>query len=131
MTISTPQPRDPLSQGPGQLPPFALTLTEVAGGVLLRLEGEARMLTVDQMQSAFVPLVARQVPLAVLDLSGLTFLASLAMGALVAFRRDLGCWGGRVKIVGIRPEIYESLQATGLHTLFEFCATVEEACPAA
>ncbi len=41
-----------------------------------------------------------------LDLSELTFIASLAMGVLVTFRRDLGRWGGRVRIAGTRPEIY-------------------------
>ena len=71
--------------------------------------------------------VARRPPLVVVDLSGVTFLSSLAMGALVGFSRDLGRCGGRVKLVGIPPLIYESLKTSRLHTLFEICAAVEEA----
>jgi anti-anti-sigma factor len=66
-------------------------------------------------------------PLAVLDLSELTFIASMAMGVLVTFGRDLGRWGGRVRIAGARPEIHEALQVAGLTDVFEFYPTVEEA----
>jgi anti-anti-sigma regulatory factor len=45
------------------------------------------------MQFALLPLLARHTPLVVLDFSGLTFLASLAMGVLVTFRRDMARWG--------------------------------------
>jgi anti-anti-sigma factor len=92
---------------------------------------EAGVRAPDRMQFILMRLVARRVPLVVVDLSGLTFLSSLAMGALVGFRRDLGRWGGRVKLAAIPPLIYESLQTTRLPMLFEVCATVEEAQAAA
>jgi anti-anti-sigma factor len=102
-------------------------VAETTWGVLLRLEGEAGVRAPDRMQFILMRLVARRIPLVVVDLSGLTFLSSLAMGALVGFRRDLGRWGGRVKLAAIPPLIYESLQTTRLPMLFEVCATVEEA----
>ena len=109
--------------------PGALTvsLTDLAHGVVVRLEGSASFNHLDRLQLALVRLVARRTPLVVLDLSELTFIASLAMGILVTFRRDLERWGGRVRIAGARPEIYEALQAAGLTEVFEFCTTVEEA----
>jgi anti-anti-sigma factor len=106
--------------------PFAVSIIDGPQGALVRLEGEANLTAVDQMQFALMRLIARRLSLAVLDLSGLTFLSSLGMGVLVRFRRDLARWGGRVLIAGVRPNVYESLQLTGLVPLFEFCATVEE-----
>jgi anti-anti-sigma factor len=107
--------------------PLAVTINELPQGVVLRLEGSASFNNLDQLQFALIRLVARRMPLAVLDLSELTFIASLAMGVLVTFRRDLGRWGGRVRIAGARPEIYEALQVAGLTDVFEFYPTVEEA----
>ena len=111
--------------------PFECRVTETTWGVLLRLEGEAGVRAVDRMQFILMRLVARRTPLVVVDLSGVTFLSSLAMGALVGFSRDLGRWGGRVKLAAIPPLICESLKTSRLHTLFEICATVEEAQAAA
>jgi anti-anti-sigma factor len=111
--------------------PFQCRVAETTWGVLLRLEGEADVHAVGRMQFILIRLVARRTPLVVVDLSGLTFLSSLAMGALVGFRRDLGRWGGRVKLAAIPPVIYESLKTSRLDMLFEICATVEEAQSAA
>jgi anti-anti-sigma factor len=97
----------------------------------VRLEGEAGIHAADRMQLILMRLVARRMPLVVVDLSGLTFLSSLAMGALVRFCRDLGRWGGRLKLAAIPPVIYESLQTSRLNLLFEVCATVEEGVAAA
>jgi len=115
------------SQRPGAAAPLAVTVTDLAQGVIVRLEGAADLCTVDRMQSTLVRLIARRTPLAVLDLSGLTFLASLAMGVLVTFRRDMARRGGRVKLAGVRPEVYHSMRRAGLTDLFEFCTTAEEA----
>ena len=109
--------------------PFECRVAETTWGVLLRLEGEAGVHAVDRMPFILMlmRLVARRPPLVVVDLSGVTFFSSFAMGALVGFSRDLGRWGGRVKLAGIPPLICESLKTSRLHTLFEICAAVEEA----
>ena len=110
-------------------PLFECRVAETTWGVLLRLEGAVGVHAVDRMPFIvmLMRLVARRPPLVVVDLSGVTFLSSLAMGALVGFRRDLGRWGGRVKLAAIPPMIYESLKTSRLDMLFEVCATVEEA----
>ena len=107
--------------------PFDCRVAEAPWGVLLRLEGEAGVRAPDRMQFILMRLVARRIPLVVVDLSGLTFLSSLAIGALVGFSRELGRFGGRVKLAAVPPVIYESLKTSRLHMLFEVCATVEEA----
>jgi stage II sporulation protein AA (anti-sigma F factor antagonist) len=99
-----------------------------AGGIwVVSLEGEARAADVGRLQMPFMRLVVRRVPLVVLDLGGLRFLSSLALGALVALRRDLARFGGRVSLAGARPAVVEVLEATRFCTLFACYATVEEA----
>ena len=110
-------------------PPFECRVAETPWGVILRLEGEAGVHAVDRMpfMLMLMRLVARRPPLVVVDLSGVTLLSSLAIGALVGLRRGLGRWGGQVRLAAVPPVIYESLKTSRLDTLFEICATVEEA----
>jgi anti-anti-sigma factor len=117
----------PTRSAPTPQAPLTVTIADLTHAVVVRLEGSASFNNLDRLQLALIRLVARRTPLAVLDLSGLTFIASLAMGVLVTFRRDLGRWGGRVRVAGARPEIYEALQVAGLTEVFEFCTTVEKA----
>ena len=81
------------------------TITDLDRGVLVRIEGDGAILGVEKLQLAFVQVTARRTPLAVLDLSLMTFLSSLGMGQLVRLRRDLGRWNGRVKIASCPPAI--------------------------
>jgi anti-anti-sigma factor len=106
---------------------LTVSLTDLDHGVVLRLEGSASFNNLDRLQLVLLRLIARRIPLVVLDLSELTFIASIAMGILVTFRRDHDRFGGRVRIAGARPEIYEALKEAGLTEIFEFCPTVEEA----
>jgi anti-anti-sigma factor len=108
-------------------PQLSIEVSEVGRAVVIRLAGEARVLEVARLQWPFARLVACRAPFVVVDVGDLTFISSLAMGALVALRRDLGRFGGHVTIVGARPTVYEALESTGLHLLFEFCPTVAEA----
>jgi anti-anti-sigma factor len=103
------------------------TLTDLEGGVLVSIEGEARTLGLDHLQFVLARVVARRTTLAVLNVARLTFLSSLAMGYLVGLRRDLGRWNGRVKIAGCPPPIRVVLEAARLADFFEFHATIEEA----
>jgi anti-anti-sigma factor len=108
-------------------PELTLDMTEVGRAVVLRLAGEAQVFDVARFHGPFLWLVARRVPLVVLDLTDLILLSSLAIGALLTLRRDLARFGGRTTIVGARPAVYEVLKAAHLHTLFESHATVEKA----
>ena len=106
---------------------LVVTIADFDGGVLVRIEGEAAIVGLEKLEFAFLRVLARRAPVAVLDLSHLTFVSSLAIGQLVQLRRDLNRWNGRVKIAGCPPAVREALQAAGLVDLFEFHASVEEA----
>jgi anti-anti-sigma factor len=100
-------------------------------GVIVRVEGEAGVVGIEQLGRACARVTARRASLAVLDLAELTFLSSLGMGQLVRLSRDMSRWGGRVTLAGCRPVIREALETARLGGFFECTASVEEAIPAA
>jgi anti-anti-sigma factor len=110
---------------------LAVTLIDFDGGVLVRLEDKAGVVGLEKLEFAFTRVLARRAPVAVLDLSQLTFVSSLAIGQLVRLRRDLNRWNGRVKIASCPPAIREALQTAGVVDFFGFHASVEEALSAA
>ena len=57
--------------------------------------------------------------LVVLDLAELTFISSLAMNALVEYRRGLGRRGVEVRLANAQAPIWSALEMAGLWTLFE------------
>jgi anti-anti-sigma factor len=57
--------------------------------------------------------------LVVLDLAGLTFLSSLAMGALVEYRRGLQRRGVEVRLANVQAPVWQALESAGLWQLFE------------
>jgi anti-anti-sigma factor len=56
--------------------------------------------------------------LVVFDLAGLTFLSSLAMGALVEYRRGLYRRGVEIRLANVPARIWLAMETAGLGTLF-------------
>ena len=133
--VSTPGPGSnaaaaPLTApAPRRQPRAALVvrITDLDRAVVVSVAGEASTDNLQPLEFALIRLVARRVPLAVVDCSALTMLSSLAMGMLVGLRRDLGRWQGCVTLACLAPPIQDALQATRLTELFQVHATVEEA----
>jgi anti-anti-sigma factor len=113
--------------GPQDRTKLAATIIDYDWGVLVRVEGEAGIVGVAKLQLAFARVTARRALLAVLDLSHLTFVSSLAIGELVRLRRDLRRWYGCVKIANCPLAIRQALETAGLADLFGSHASVEEA----
>jgi anti-anti-sigma factor len=57
--------------------------------------------------------------LVVLDLAELTFLSSLAMGALVSYRWGVGRRGVEVRLANVQARVWMALELAGLGKLFE------------
>jgi anti-anti-sigma factor len=107
------------------------TIIDLDCAVLVRIEGEAGVTGLEKLQFAMARVIARRTTLAVLDLSPMTFLSSLAMGQLVRLQRDLKRWNGRVKIAGCPLAMREALDVARVADFFEFYSTVEQALMAA
>jgi anti-anti-sigma factor len=69
--------------------------------------------------------------LVVLDLAGLTFLSSLAMGALIEYRRGLGRRGVEIRLANVPAQVWLALESAGLGKLFELIDLEEPTRPAA
>ena len=69
--------------------------------------------------------------LVVLDLAELTFLSSLAMGALVSYRRGVGLRGVEVRLANVQAQVWLALESAGLGKLFERIDLEEPTPPAA
>ena len=57
--------------------------------------------------------------LVVLDLAELTFLSSLAMGALVSYRRGVGLRGVELRLANVQAPVWLALESAGLGPLFK------------
>jgi anti-anti-sigma factor len=69
--------------------------------------------------------------LVVFDLAGLTFLSSLAMGALIDYRRGVGRRGVEVRLANVQARVWLALESAGLGKLFERIDLEEPTPPAA
>ena len=69
--------------------------------------------------------------LVVLDLADLTFISSLAIGALVEYRRGLVRRGVEVRLANVQARVWLALESAGLGKLFEPIHLEEPTRPAA
>ena len=69
--------------------------------------------------------------LIVLDLAELTFLSSLATGALVEYRRGVGRRGVEVRLANVQAQVWLALESAGLGRMFAPMAWEEPARPPA
>ena len=69
--------------------------------------------------------------LVVLDLAELTFISSLAIGALVGYRRGVGRRGVEVRLANVQAQVWLVLESAGLGKFFEPIDMPEPMQPAA
>jgi anti-anti-sigma factor len=120
-TLASPAPRRQAKAA------LVVRISDLDRAVVVSVAGDASTDNLQPLELALARVLARRVPLAVLDCSALTLLSSLGMGMLVRLRRDLVRWQGCVKLACPTPAIRDSLQVARLTELFEIHATVEEA----
>lgn len=86
-------------------------------GVLV-VSGELDIATVDQLATEARTALDSATSVLVLDFSGVTFVDSTGLGALVRIRNEAERHGKRVDLVGVRREVRRVLELTGLSELF-------------
>jgi anti-anti-sigma factor len=59
-----------------------------------------------------------------LDFSNIEYLGSVELGTLINLRKRLNAAGGRLTLINLNPQVYETFEVTRLHTLFEICRQV-------
>jgi anti-anti-sigma factor len=101
----------------GNMADFVVETRAGDPGVLV-VSGELDIATVDQLATEARTALDSATSVLVLDFSGVTFVDSTGLGALVRIRNEAERHGKRVDLVGVRREVRRVLELTGLSELF-------------
>jgi anti-sigma B factor antagonist len=102
--------------------------TQQPQGTVVKIGGEVTVEEADDLERDLQLLASSQGSAAyVIDLSGLAFAASLAIGCLLRFRSAVIAAGGRVALADVQPMVNDSLHRAHLHRVFHIYPTVNEA----
>jgi anti-anti-sigma factor len=83
------------------------------------IRGEASFDQAEALSTQLLRVPLDGASLVVFDLAGLTFLSSLAIGALIEYRRRVGRRGVDVRLANVQPPVWLALESAGLGRLFE------------
>lgn len=103
-------------------PPSALEVVRLSDQTVLRVNGHD---TIDEFNSPAVFKEFSQLPdevtagQVVLDLGGIRYVTSTALGMLISFNRRVRLAGGRLALANAGPVIQETLAVTRLDQLLE------------
>ena len=106
-------------------------VAEIDHGMLVKIVGDAGVTQVAKLEHELSKVMLQKPPVAVLDLSQLTFISSLGMGALVSFRRSVTTKGGQVRLAAVPKLIRDGFRRARLDLLFPMFDTVDAALEAA
>lgn len=100
-------------------PPHEFTMqTDCQGqAVVVKLTGSLHMEACESLQTELIRLVDQSANPLILDLSDLTFICSLGLGALIATQARAGC-KNTVRVAAPDPNIRSLFQVTKLDKLF-------------
>jgi anti-sigma B factor antagonist len=97
------------------------------GWQVLRLAGEVDVATAPRLRDRLVQLVNEGPPLVVVDLSGLTFIDSMGLGALVSGLKRSRAQNGDLRLAGPTDHVAKVLSITRLDQAFVVGETVPAA----
>jgi len=101
---------------------------EVRGGVpIVSVSGEIDVATAPGLREQLQGLVAAGHATVVVDLLGVTFLDSTALGVLVGALKRCREAGGDLRLVIAEPRILKVFEITGLTDVFTITPTIDEA----
>ena len=97
------------------------------GWRVLRLAGEVDVATAPRLRDRLVQLITEGPPRLVVDLSGLTFIDSMGLGALVSGLKRARALGGDLRLAGPTDHVAKVLAITRLDQAFLVGDSVEAA----
>ena len=106
---------------------FTVRTRTDGAATIVSLNGAADLNGAETLERALTPIAARHPRQVMFDLSGLTVIASLAIGHLIAFHRAVAAWNGTVAIAGASGVVADALRRCRLDQVFTFAPTVEAA----
>lgn len=96
-------------------------------GTVARVTGPASLINVDELSRSLLKLSAHHPKLVVFDMSGCTFICSLAIGSFVEFSRGLKSHNGEVRFAGLNQSNEAVFRKLNLQHVFALHRTTDEA----
>ncbi|MFI8192427.1 STAS domain-containing protein [Streptomyces sp. NPDC085946] len=109
--------------GPERL---SVTSALVDGVTVVMVKGEIDHHTADPLRQALTPPDGLTRPRTVADLSGVTFMDSSGINALITAHQAHGD-EGRLRLAGVRPQVLRVLRLVGVDALIDCYPTLREA----
>jgi anti-anti-sigma factor len=94
--------------------------------VVVAISGEA-VVALEPLVSGLQSVAESHPQRVVLDLSGLSFMSSLAMGVVLAFRRHVLAQNGSLKVAAVQKMVLDSFKRARLDKVFELTETLDGA----
>ena len=106
---------------------LAIDRRETDGLTVVEVGGELDVYTAPRLMQVVADSVAQGHRDLVIDLSGVTFMDSTALGVLVSSRQMVAEGEGRLRLVLSDPHVGKIMRITGFQDLFEIFSTLEDA----
>jgi anti-sigma B factor antagonist len=104
-----------------------VSLDERDGWQVLTLAGEVDVASAPRLRDRLVQLVNEGPPNLVVDMSGLTFIDSMGLGALVSGLKRARAHDGDLRLAGPSDHVAQVLAITRLDAAFQVTDTVDDA----
>lgn len=106
---------------------FTCIAEDVSGGVLLRLDGQLDVTAVPDFERDLLEITTAPPGLVVLDLSRMSFISSLGIGALLNLRKALGRHATSLRFAAPQPLVAEAFRRVRLYDVLDIRDTLESA----
>lgn len=94
---------------------------------VVTVQGSAGIAEAQHMQSTLESLTDKQLPLIVLDLSGMTFICSVGLSAIISTHVRSRRHNGSIRLVNPQPSVRQLLELTNLTKVFSIYPDIEHA----
>ena len=102
-------------------------VTEVAGVTKASLNGRLDTSNVDKVETSFTASILPKGKNTAIDLTEVTFIASLGIRMLLTIARTLSQRGASLVMFGAMPNVHEIIETTALSDIIPLYVTEEEA----
>lgn len=106
---------------------MSLVITDIAGITKAELAGRLDTANVNDLELKFSAAVMPKAQPTIVDLSQVTFIASLGIRMLLTAARGLGRRGAKLVMFGATPAVMEIFETTALSDIIPVLSTEDEA----
>jgi anti-sigma B factor antagonist len=93
---------------------------------VVELEGEVDGKTAPELQEQVIPLIQGGGTM-ILDLTSVPYMSSAGLRVLLMLYRQASANNGRIALVGVSPDLADTMSVTGFLSFFTACDTLDEA----